>query len=43
MIRLVYTLWMARVLLTHPFPKTRKAVRAAQARVKRSKQIGRVS
>lgn len=43
MIRLVYSLWMIRVLFTHPFPKTRRAIRAAQKRVTASKAIGRVS
>lgn len=37
------TWFFFRALTRDTFPKTRRAVRKAQARVKRSKAIGRVS
>jgi hypothetical protein len=40
MIRLAYSYWIVTVLLRNSFPKTRRAVRAAQKRVKASKAIG---
>lgn len=39
MIRLAYTYWIVKVLFGHAFPKTRRAIKAAQKRVKLSKQI----
>ena len=42
MIRLAYTYWIITVLFRNSFPKTRKAIKAAQKRVHASKAIGRV-
>lgn len=41
MIRLVYTLWLARELFREPFPRTRRAIQAAQKRVQAAKAARR--